>query len=445
MRKISVYFACVFILIVMGCGGTSGDPTARITLTADSADVAPGGSVVITATVIRASGTTTTTTGSTTTGTGTTTATSSGWGENVTFRLLTANGAQLSPLTQKTDGDGKATAVYTAGNNYNEDIIQASLDNGMSVSIVIKKNGNISGATIKITTEPSPASVKALGYISIVATVTDASKPMSGQTVEFKLVENNSGATLIIQNAVTDAAGQAFATYRAGANEPAQDVVQAKLLSNGAISPVVIDVTAGPPGLSIEVAASPTSVSAGQVSIITATLTGDDKEGVTVTFMLPINSSGATLSAVTATTDGSGKAVVTYQAGTASPTLSVSDTVQASVGSISSTAVITRTGSATTTFSISVSANPQTLASKTSSSVLTANVKNNLGTAVGGVTVTFTATRGSLSVLSATTDGSGNAVTTFTGDGGSTGSGVVTASITIGGDTYANAVAISIP
>ena len=68
-------------------------------------------------------------------------------------------------------------------------------------------------------------------------------KPMSGQTVEFKLVENNSGATLITQSAVTDASGQAIATYRAGGNEPAQDVVQAKLLSNGSVSSVVIDVT----------------------------------------------------------------------------------------------------------------------------------------------------------------------------------------------------------
>ena len=89
----------------------------------------------------------------------------------------------------------------------------------MSASIVIKKTGSVSGASIKITEPTSPASVKAFEYISIVATVTESSdetKPMSGQTVEFKLVENNSGATMIIQSAVTDAAGQAIATYRAG-------------------------------------------------------------------------------------------------------------------------------------------------------------------------------------------------------------------------------------
>ena len=157
----------------MGCGSNSGDPTSRITLTADSTDVAPGGSTVITATVIRAGGTTTATTG-TTHGNNDNDDNFQRLGENVTFKLLTANGAQLSTLTQKTDGDGKATTVYTAGNNYNQDVIQATLDNGMSASIVIKKTGNVSGASIKITEPTTPASVKALGYISIVAMVTES-------------------------------------------------------------------------------------------------------------------------------------------------------------------------------------------------------------------------------------------------------------------------------
>ncbi len=165
MRKISEYFAYFFILIVMGCGDTSGDPTARITLAADSelAEVTPGGSAVITATVEKAVVPTTTTTTTTTGTTTTTTTTSSGWGENVTFTLLTANGAKLSALTQKTDGNGTARTVYTAGNNYNQDVIQATLDNGMSASIVIKKTGNVSGASITVKAT-NPASVKAFGY-----------------------------------------------------------------------------------------------------------------------------------------------------------------------------------------------------------------------------------------------------------------------------------------
>ena len=182
----------------------------------------------------------------------------------------------------------------------------------------------------------------------------------------FKLVENNSGATLIIQSAVSDATGQAIATYRAGDNGPAQDVVQAQLPSNGSVSSIVIDVAAGLPGIHCGRRFA-TSVTAGQVSIVTATLTGDNNAGVTVTFTLPINSSGATLSAATATTDGSGKAVVIYQPGTASPTLSVSGYGPGGrrLG-VSSTAVITRTGSATSTFSITVAASPSTLAFTTS-------------------------------------------------------------------------------
>jgi hypothetical protein len=356
MRKVSVYFACFFILIVIGCGNTSGDPTARITtLKAEPAEVTPGGNSVITVTVTKATGTTTTTTTATGTGTATTTGTTTtttttagGWGENVTFTLLTANGAHLSAVTQKTDGDGKATTVYTAGNNYNQDVIQITLDNGMAASVVITKKGNVSGASIKITTEPTSASVNAFGYISIIAKVTDSSgdtaKPVSGETVEFKLVENNSGATLTIRSTVTDAVGQAIATYRAGGNEPAQDVVQAKLMSNGSTSSVIIDVTAGGTGPVISaITASSTSVKPGQQSIVKVNVTDGDKTnplpvgGELVTIRIIPNNSGSSLIIQNNYTDAQGQVVATYIAG--NPSVEVEDTVQAQVvssGSVNS-------------------------------------------------------------------------------------------------------------
>jgi hypothetical protein len=347
MRKISMYFSCFFILIVMGCGNTSGDPTARIiALKAEPAEVTPGGNSVITVTVTKATGTTTTTGTATTTGTTTTaTTTSSGWGENATFTLLTANGASLSAVTRKTDGDGKATTVYTAGNNYNQDVIQVTLDNGMAASVVITKKGNVSGGSIKIT-EPTtaPASVKAFGYITIVATVTesnDETKPISGQTVEFKLIQNNSGATLITQSAVTDASGLAIATYRSGGNEPAQDVVQAKLLSNGSVSSIVIDVTAGGTGPVISaMTASPTSVKPGQQSIVIVKVT-DGKDlpvgGELVAIKISPNNGGSSLLIQNNYTDAQGQVVATYIAG--NPSEDVTDTVQAQVvssGSVNS-------------------------------------------------------------------------------------------------------------
>jgi hypothetical protein len=64
-----------------------------------------------------------------------------------------------------------------------------------------------------------------------------------------------------------------------------------------------------------------------------------------VTFTLSVNNSGATLSASSAVTDGSGKAQVTYQAGSNSPTIDVQDVVRAAAGSIASLVAITRTHS----------------------------------------------------------------------------------------------------
>ena len=119
MRRYSLLFACVLAIIaLLGCGGENdADPTSRITLTVSPADgVEPGGNAIITATVARPGGTATTTTGSSTTtteGTTTTTTDKKGWGETVTFRLLTSNGARLSararPAVRDSSFDGDRT------------------------------------------------------------------------------------------------------------------------------------------------------------------------------------------------------------------------------------------------------------------------------------------------------------------------------------------------
>jgi hypothetical protein len=65
-----------------------------------------------------------------------------------------------------------------------------------------------------------------------------------------------------------------------------------------------------------------------------------------------------------------------------------------------------------------------------------------------GLTVTFTVTgAGTVAPASVTTDGSGNAVTVFTGDGiaATDQTDVVKASITVGGNTYTSAVLVAYP
>jgi hypothetical protein len=198
---------------------------------------------------------------------------------------------------------------------------------------------------------------------------------------------------------------------------------------------------------------------AGQRCILKAALT--DKSGTLLSkqqifFSIPVNESGATLAAQSGITDSEGNAYTVYTAGSDHPGVPVQDTIQANIKEFSGFLIITRTGGSSPDFTITVVAAPPTLTADDSSSIITANVKNNVGsgTPVNGVTVTFTVTGGG-SVSdpgTATTDGNGNAVITFTGGSGDPPKGratgetdVVTASITVGGNTYTDAKLITYP
>jgi hypothetical protein len=385
-------------------------------------------------------------------------------GERVTFTLLTpVNGGGLTVVNDRTTGGGQAMALYTAGNNSATDSVRATTSNGAMATITITKTGGLIGARISAMTA-SLLTVGSGGSSVITAKVTDGnSNPMMGETVTFTLPVNESGASFASSVSVaTDAGGNAVAIYRAGSNSSLTDIYDTVrgALANGSSNAVVITISAPKPPdppdpptpLSIAVAAVPASVSAGEVSIVTATLTGTNKAGVTVTFSLPLNNSGATLSPSSAVTDGEGKAVATYKAGANNPTLTVSDTVRAAVGSISSTAAITRTGTGSppTGYIVTVTANPPILTAVNGNSIITANVLNN-GTAVSGQLVTFTvsgvAPVGSVAPGTATTNLSGNAVVIFTGAASKpkAGTDVVTASITVGVTTYTGNVIITYP
>jgi adhesin/invasin len=381
-------------------------------------------------------------------------------GEKVTFTLLTpGNGGGLTVVNDRTAGNGQAMAVFTAGNNSATDSVRATTGSGATASITITKTGGIVGARIS-TLAASATTVAAYQTSTVTATVTDGSaSPMMGEAVTFTIPVNESDACFVNAASAcvasvtvsTDASGRAVALYRGGGYDSysaVSDTVRAAL-ANGSSNALVIIRSAATP-LSIAVTASPTSVTAGQPSIITATLTGDGKAGVLVNFTLALNNSGATLSASSAVTDGNGNAVVTYTAGGNNSAEDVSDSVRAFVGSISSSVTVVRTGTGLLAGnSITVIATPPTVVAGAGSSVITANVKNNLG-AVSGVQVAFTVsgTGTNLSTYFATTDASGNAVTVFTvANGGLTTAGAtvgfVTASITVDGNIYTASVVIT--
>ena len=246
MKKIWIGFLSVMMLVAWGCGSESSDPTARISsFTADPSEVAPGGSAVLTVKVVKAaSESASEAAGEADDDDDDDTTPPNAWGVDVTFRLLTANGGRLSATVQKTDGNGEASVVYTAGNNYSQDVVQAKLENDNTASLVIKKSGSIAGPVIS---DMSASDSDVLpGEASIITIeVTDDDNPAAGEYVEIKINPNNSGASLIIPNHYTDAQGRVVATYVAGtgSDEEVTDTVQAKVTSSGSVSAVVITVS----------------------------------------------------------------------------------------------------------------------------------------------------------------------------------------------------------
>ena len=432
-------------------GGGTG--SYQITLAADNTSLAAGQTAILTATVTNGSGDPVV-------------------GVVVTFAIPVNNTGAQTPTPVNgglTDAGGKAVAYYTAGSNDSlmevYDTIRGTLANGSSNVVIITRSAGTAPTDLSVTlaTNPSTPSVPAGGTIIITATVAGDNK--SGAAVTFSLPVNHSGASFIntsgtsVASITITAGGSGIATaiYQAGSTSPGtevQDTIQA-VLTNGANAAVILTRTSATTSYyAVTIVPSETSVTAGQVSIITATVTVSGTTpgpagGVPVAFTLPVNSSGAALSAATATTDSSGKAVVIYQPGTTSPTLTVYDTVQAAVGTATDAKVIMRTGSSPSGFGIQVTPAPATLALDNSDSIITAKVTNTAGGVTNGLMVSFTVTGGGTVVPAwAITDGSGNAVTTFTGGPGARATGdtdVVIASITVGGNTYTSAALVSYP
>jgi len=259
--------------------------------------------------------------------------------------------------------------------------------------------------------------------------------PVIGEKVTFTLLTPGNGGGLTVVNDRTAGNGQAMAVFTAGNNSTA-DSVRATT-GSGATASIAITKTGGLIGARIStLVPAPTSVAANQTSVVTATVTDGATPanpilGEPVTFTIPTNQSGACftdaasacVASITVNTDAGGRAVALYRGGTSDPGSSVSDTVRAALANGSSNAVaITRNA---TVYSITVGALPTTVDGVGGgSSVVTATVTATAGTttsSVSGATVVFTTAGGGVSPGSATTDGSGKAVTTFSASPGTAG------------------------
>jgi hypothetical protein len=281
------------------------------------------------------------------------------------------------------------------------------------------------------------------GAMSLKATVKNAAGvAVVGREVSFGFVSNASGATLASSSANTDGAGEATILYRAGATA-GFDVVRA-FISNGA--KMDLNITVGSPptgagGQKISLTGSPTSLAAGKNSILTATVTdssGNLSSGQAVTFAFVTPTTiGSTITTITGVTDGSGRAVAVYTAGSTG-TASVEETIQATIDGSADLMTLTRTAGGTAAgYSMALAATATSLKAG-ESSVITATVTNTVtGSVASGQPVTFafvapTTIGSTLTTLNGTTDGSGRAIAVYTAGATGTASIQETVKATVG-------------
>jgi protocatechuate 3,4-dioxygenase beta subunit len=364
-------------------------------------------------------------------------------GQVVAFQFLggvAASGAILATLNGgTTDAGGQALAVYTAGANTPalsvQDTIQASVAGATGVVIITRTTSTAVPVGYRMALTADVTSLAAGRSAVVTATVTDGSgNPVSGQVVTFQFlggVAAPSGATLATLNGGnTDSSGRAVAVYTAGATNPTttvQDVVQASVVGSTMAIVITRTVAGGGAGFSITVDPSPTSIYAGEQSLIVATVMNADSTpaaGQVVMFGFVTNNSGApAMTVMNATTNANGKATALYTAGSNSPGLKIQDTVSASVTGSVGAAIITRLAGTGTGKKLAFEAAPTSVAMG-GNSILTATVTSESGSPVSNEPVTFSIITGPGTIkdaggtpltLTVNTDTSGKAWVIFTG------------------------------
>jgi len=174
---------------------------------------------------------------------------------------------------------------------------------------------------------------------------------------------------------------------------------------------------------SITLEADATTLNAGQRTTVTAIVTdgtGAVVTGEEVTFSIPTNPSGATIAAVSGTTDANGIATATYTAGSNLPTTTVDDIIQASTSNATKSLIITRAagdGSTTPTAGLSLTAASTSLKAG-GETFLTATLIDETGNPVTGQAVVFSISTNNsgatITTMSGTTDYNGQATARYT-------------------------------
>ncbi|HXR96815.1 MAG TPA: choice-of-anchor D domain-containing protein [Terriglobales bacterium] len=352
-------------------------------------------------------------------------------GATVTFTAVPgSNGARatLSALSATTNGSGVASVTATANTVAGAYSVTATVS-GIATPASFALT-NTAGAVAALTASsgtPQSAVAAAAFATPLSVTVNDAfGNPVSGATVAFAVAPGTGGAraTLSALSATTNGSGVASVTATANTVAGSYSVAAAVsgiaapasfTLTNTAGTAAALTATAGTPQFAVAAAAfgSPLSVTVNDAF-------GNPVSGATVAFTVAPGAGGAraTLSALSATTNGSGVASVTATANTVAGAYSVA----AMVSGIATPASFALTNTASTAAALTATGGTlqSAVAAAAFGSPLSVTVADAFGNPVSGATVAFTVApgangaRAALSSLSATTNGSGIASVTAT-------------------------------
>lgn len=222
------------------------------------------------------------------------------------------SGGALNAATPHTDANGQAKAVYQAGPIAGVDLVQVVGDGGETASVLLIAGP--SGLT-SFSIEASPKTVTPFEYSEITLTITQGNAPKAGYQTDITFVQNQSRATLMAINSVSDAQGRVRVLYQAGDESPGIDIVQIRGVQGG-MAAVGIIVRSGD-AVSLGLTATPAVLNVASYSNLQVQVRRGNQPvpNYRITFTVAHNASGGTLTALDALTDTQGNAKAVYLSG----------------------------------------------------------------------------------------------------------------------------------
>ena len=348
---------------------------------------------------------------------------------------VTAGGGSLSASSVTTNASGRAESTLTLGSTVGTNTVTATVSGITAISFTATGTAEDLVATTldRISGNDQTATVSTVLDDPFVVEVQDQNGDvLSGATVTFAVTIGN--GTLSDTSVTTDSNGRAESTLTLGSTAGSNRAV-------ASVSGITQTRTFNATGTAVVlVATSIARISGNSQSAVVSTelsdpfvvqvndQNGDAFSGAVVTFA--VASGGGSLSDTSVTTGADGRAEATLTLGSAVGTNTVTATASGITGSITFTATATAEALVATTL-VRLSGNAQTgTVGKELDNPFVAEVQDQNGDSLSGVTVTFAVTigGGSISASSVTTDASGQAETTLT-LGSTAGSNRVTANV----------------